>query len=326
MSSAVSQSPATGWLVENGPKELELLFRAIVYHPSAPILVADDDGNTREASVGAGKLLGLPREKIIGRPVGDFAPPASKAEISRLWKALQERGEQEGTLRLVGSDARPREVEYTGKGNVLPVRHILVLHDKTAPGTERASADRIPAWVQDYALFLLDIEGHDCRLVCRSGAYLRLSADEAIDQHVSFLYPGEENAYGRAAGRTPAAPQPKAMLEPKAGSPKKDGSRFWANAITMALKDENGELQGFARVVRDFSDRHERDEKLRRSRARISARPRGIDHRRRRFRRVRPYSRSERRVSRTGRIQPRGSAGRPAALARSHSAGIRRAG
>ena len=30
-----------------------------------------------------------------------------------------------------------------------------------------------------------------------------------------------------------------------------------------------GELQGFARVVRDFSERHERDEKLRRSRARI---------------------------------------------------------
>ena len=37
----------------------------------------------------------------------------------------------------------------------------------------------------------------------------------------------------------------------------------------MALKDENGELQGFARVVRDFSERHERDEKLRRSRARL---------------------------------------------------------
>ena len=45
--------------------------------------------------------------------------------------------------------------------------------------------------------------------------------------------------------------------------------RFWANAITMALKDGNGELQGFARVVRDFSDRHERDEKLRRN-ARVS--------------------------------------------------------
>jgi formate hydrogenlyase transcriptional activator len=50
---------------------------------------------------------------------------------------------------------------------------------------------------------------------------------------------------------------------------RKGGSRFWANVITMALRDENGELQGFARVVRDFSERHERDEKLRRSRARI---------------------------------------------------------
>jgi PAS domain S-box-containing protein len=38
--------------------------------------------------------------------------------------------------------------------------------------------------------------------------------------------------------------------------------------MTLALKDENGDLQGFAGVVRDFSDRHERDEKLRRSRAR----------------------------------------------------------
>ena len=41
---------------------------------------------------------------------------------------------------------------------------------------------------------------------------------------------------------------------------RKDGSQFWANVITTALRDENGELQGFARVVRDFSARHERDE------------------------------------------------------------------
>ena len=54
---------------------------------------------------------------------------------------------------------------------------------------------------------------------------------------------------------------------------KKDNTRFWANVITVALKDEHGSLQGFARVVRDFSDRHERDEKLRRSRARLRPLP-----------------------------------------------------
>jgi len=38
--------------------------------------------------------------------------------------------------------------------------------------------------------------------------------------------------------------------------------------VTLAIRDGNGQLQGFARVVRDFSERHERDDVLRRSRAR----------------------------------------------------------
>jgi PAS domain S-box-containing protein len=50
---------------------------------------------------------------------------------------------------------------------------------------------------------------------------------------------------------------------------RQDGSRFWANAITMALRNSNGELQGFAKVVRDFTDRHDRDEKLRQGRAKL---------------------------------------------------------
>lgn len=42
-------------------------FRAIVFHPSTPILIADDDRHYQEASIGASRLLGLPRESIIGR-------------------------------------------------------------------------------------------------------------------------------------------------------------------------------------------------------------------------------------------------------------------
>jgi formate hydrogenlyase transcriptional activator len=269
MYSAGSQSPAAGWLVENGPRELELLFRAIVYYPSAPILIADDEGNSREASVGAGKLLGLSREKIIGRPVDDFALPGSKPQISRIWRALQEQGEQKGTLRLVGPDARPLDVEYTAKGNVLPVRHILALRDKTAPAeTEDAATGRIPSWVQDYALFLLDVGGRIVTWYAGAERIYGYKTEEAIGQHVSFLYPGDE-----AVRENFEEKLKRAAAEGHLGNEdwhlRKNGARFWANVITVALRDENGELQGFARVVRDFSERHERDEQLRRSRARV---------------------------------------------------------
>jgi formate hydrogenlyase transcriptional activator len=273
LSAQVSQLQATRWLEDNGPKELELLFRAIVYHPAVPILIADNDRNYRDASAGAGKLLGLPRDKIIGCRLDDFAAPASKPKISQLWRTLLEQGEQQGMLKLVSPDGRVREVEYTAKVNVLPVRHVLVLRDRTASAeTEPSEKDRPPPWVQDYALFLLDANG--CIAAWYSGA-ARIyghTEDEAVGQHVSFLYPAEDslNLSVQEELKRGAA---EGHFGNEAWHVRKDGSRFWADVITMALRDQNDALQGYARVVRDFSDRHEKDEKLRRSRARIRPNP-----------------------------------------------------
>jgi PAS domain S-box-containing protein len=91
---------------------------------------------------------------------------------------------------------------------------------------------------------------------------------EALGQHVSFLYPSEDTLPSRLQEELKRGAA-EGHFGNEGWHAKKDGSRFWANVITMALKDENGELQGFARVVRDFSERHDRDEKLRRSRAHI---------------------------------------------------------
>ena len=257
-----AQSPAKQWLVENGPKELEQLFRAIVFHPAAPILIADNDRNYRDASTGAAKLLGVAREKIIGRKLDDFAEPNFKPQISELWRAFLDAGEHEGTLRLKGPDGSLREVAYTAKGNILPVRHVLVLHEKTAQAEEQ------PLWVQDYALFLLDANGVIVAWYSGAERIFGYKASEAIGEAHSFLYPGEDDALHCGVDEELTRAASAGHFGNEGWRTKKDGSRFWANAITMALKDANGRLQGFARVVRDFSDRHERDEKLRRSRAR----------------------------------------------------------
>src|SRR5580698_6289199 len=118
MHSEAPGPPAARWLVENGPRELESLFGTIVYHPSTPILITDNDRKYLGASAGAGKLLGLSREKIIGRRVDDFAESGFRTQISRIWKAFLEEGEQEGALRLIARDGSPRDVEYTAIGNL----------------------------------------------------------------------------------------------------------------------------------------------------------------------------------------------------------------
>jgi PAS domain S-box-containing protein len=183
-------------------------------------------------SAGLGKLLGLSRDKIIGRPVDDFRQPGGTAQI------LQQAG-------------------------VLPSRHLLVLHDKTV----EADKDQIPSWVPDYALFLLDVDGRIVAWYSGAERVYGYKAHETIERHVFLLYPGDdsvrvnfEEKLQRAAAEGHFANEDWQL--------RKGGERFWANVISVALRDDNGQLQGFARIVRDFSDRHERDEKLRRSVAR----------------------------------------------------------
>jgi PAS domain S-box-containing protein len=123
----------------------------------------------------------------------------------------------------------------------------------------------IPLLVADS---LLDRDGHVAAWNPGAAEIYGYSTGEALGKNVSFVY--AENLV-----ISPRQELDRAMLEGHFGNEswhiRKDGSRFWANTLTVALRDEDGELHGFARVVRDFSERHEKNERLRRSRSR--ARP-----------------------------------------------------
>jgi PAS domain S-box-containing protein len=259
MSPTRGLSPKTAtWLEANGPTQLELLCRAVLFHPLAPLLLTDGDGNSREASVGAGMLLGLPREKLIGRPVEEFAPPELKESVSKIWKSLQENEVQHGTLKLVAPGGQQREVEFTVRPNVLPVRHVLVLRDTAAAASHPAP---------DYALCLLDAGGTIAAWYAGATRVYGFGPADAIGQHVSMLYPGDRDALRLSLGKQLEQAAVCGHVGTEGWHIRQDGGRFWANTIVSAIKDPDGVLQGFARLVRDFSDRHEIDEKLRRNRS-----------------------------------------------------------
>ncbi len=260
-----SRPPLSHWLEENGPRELQALFRAVVFHPASPILIADDDRNYQEASVGAGRLLGLQREKIIGRRLDEFLAPSVSPLFPDRWQQFLKDGDQVGTLQLLRSDGTAYDVEYRARGNVLPVRHLLLLKDKPPSSEIATAAEETPNWTQDYALSLLDADG---RVAAWYGGAKRMygyEAQEVLGVDLAFFYPPEDRLLVHMERKLLRAAR-EGHSANESWHSRKDSSRFWANSITMALNDEAGVLQGYARVVRDFTDRHERDEALDRQR------------------------------------------------------------
>jgi len=122
------------------------------------------------------------------------------------------------------------------------------------------------------ALYLLDSQGF---VVYWSSAAISLygyPANEVISRHVSFLFNRADSSgdlITAACELTRVANQ--GYLGSEGWHFRSDCSRFWANTVTTALKDDFGRLQGYAAIVRDFSDVHEIDEQQKRMAARVKA-------------------------------------------------------
>jgi PAS domain S-box-containing protein len=233
----------SGWLVEDGLKELEQLFRAVLSHQSEPILIADNDRHCLYASSGASKLFGLSMGKLIGHRIDDLV--------------------------------EPDKLRYATNGDVLPGRHVWVLEnepvsvkspndksgDKRAASSVDPAGDRTPACAKDYALLSLDASGLIAAWYPGAERIYGYKSEDIIGQHVSCLYLGDDGLRAN-----PREELKRTALEGHLGTEgwhkRLDGSRFWANVLTTALRNESEELQGFARVVRDFSTRHRIDEAL----------------------------------------------------------------
>ena len=149
----------------------------------------------------------------------------------------------------------------------MPVRHLMVLREAGAQ-----AGSEIPAWVKDYALFLLDPEGEIAAWYAGAERIFDYSSAEMVGQYISKIYPSDDGIDARLEMELKRSIT-EGHFGTEAWCMRKDGARFWGNIITTALKDEDGALRGFATVVRDFSDRQERDRQLQRSRAPLRSLP-----------------------------------------------------
>jgi len=106
--------------------------------------------------------------------------------------------------------------------------------------------------VRDYAIFALDATGHVLSWNAGAERFKGYTEEEILGQHFSVFYPPEDKwkpplelQIATSTGR----------FEEEGWRVRKDGSRFWASVVITALRDETGELVGFAKVTRDLTER-----------------------------------------------------------------------
>ncbi len=115
--------------------------------------------------------------------------------------------------------------------------------------------------VLEYAIFLLDTEGQIVTWNSGAQRLFHYNAQEVIGQSEAILI-NKEDSGGDILATERAAATRIGQVEIEGWYLRKDGSRFWSSGIMTALYDGDGSLRGFAKVLRDNTERRRAEEQL----------------------------------------------------------------
>ncbi len=108
--------------------------------------------------------------------------------------------------------------------------------------------------VTDYAIVMLDPEGRVLSWNTGAERIQGYHAEEIVGQHFSRFYPGEDVINGKVQ-RDLEAVIANGHFEDEGWRVRKDGSNFWANVVYTVIRDQLGNLRGFAKLTRDLTER-----------------------------------------------------------------------
>jgi formate hydrogenlyase transcriptional activator len=231
------------------------------------ILVTDGQGIIREANPRIAELFGYGREELIGQPIEILVPQRFRGRHPHHRENYQAhpRARQMGAamnlwgLRKDGSEfpvdimLKPIAAE-DGSAVLSIIRDVTEQHE--AQEQLRANDLRLRSIVEsvsEYAIYLLDTEGHVLTWNPGGERIKGYKADEAIGLHFSRFLTQEDIDKGHPADLLRRAARLN-RVEEEGWRVRKDGSRFWANVVLTAIRDSTGAVTGYAKVTRDVTE------------------------------------------------------------------------
>lgn len=246
----------------------EELFRLFVESvQDYAMFMLEPDGRIATWNAGAERAKGYKASEIVGQHFSrfyseedvrdglpqrllDLAREQGRAEDegwrvrkdgSKFWARVTITAVRDATGKLIGFGKVTRDLTDHRRAEVALVR------------SEERSRLFVEA-VQDYAIFMLDPEGFVITWNMGAERIKGYKASEIVGQHFSRFYPEEDVRNGKPPWELEVAARD-GRFEDEGWRIRKDGSRFWANVIITAVKNRTGDLLGFSKVTRDFTER-----------------------------------------------------------------------
>jgi PAS domain S-box-containing protein len=108
--------------------------------------------------------------------------------------------------------------------------------------------------VREYAIFMLDTEGHVTSWNVGAQRAKGWTASEVIGQHFRIFYPRQQQEARHPEHELDVASR-QGVYQEEGWRVRKDGSQFWAYVTITKITDEDGHHIGFAKVTRDHTER-----------------------------------------------------------------------
>ena len=233
------------------------------------IYMLDPDGIVASWNPGAHRLKGYAAEEVIGRHFSRFYTEADQvaglpAEALRVAGEVG-RCEREGwRIRKDGTRFWAHvviEAIHAPQGELIGFAKVTrdLTERREAETALRRSEEQFRLLVQgvtDYAIYMLDRDGRVTNWNAGAQRIKGYLPHEIIGRHFSQFYTEEDRRAG-VPDRGLENARREGRWEKEGWRLRKDGSRFFAHVIIDAIRDDSGEVIGFAKVTRDITERRE---------------------------------------------------------------------
>jgi len=235
------------------------------------MVVIDGEGVLRSVSPSWAQMLGHPLDQVVGHHFSAFVhPDDAGANDDALARARDDEQLTNYESRLLTADGGFRWIEWhssTENGMIFAYGRDITQRRRAEEALNESQAQfrHLVQGVTDYAIYMLDLDGHVSSWNEGARRIKGYEPDEIIGEHFSRFYTEEDRANGEPQRALETARTEGRFLA-ESWRVRKDGERFRASVVIDAIRDDAGVPIGFAKITRDITEREKAQRELEQAR------------------------------------------------------------